>query len=192
MTDHPEEQAAPRPIFMGCALALMAIVAAVALIGGCIVFAESGANDGTVNLRDARSYAPGSIEYSGDGNFFIVRTLDGKFVILSDLDAANRANQAQRCRVSRVGPEDPAIAGLLNQYKTRISPEAGGATTLFRESCNNAVYDFLGTRVDSDGPNLERLGSTTNDRGLLVVDTRDRTCTERTTTVLRDEVVCPD
>lgn len=176
---------------MGCALAVMALIASVALIGGCIVFAESGANDGTVTLRDARSYGPGTIEYSGEGNFFIVRTLDGTFFILSDLDAANRANQAQRCRVSRVGPDDPAIAGLLNQYRTRISPEAGGATTLFRETCNNAVYDFLGTRIDADGPNLERLGSDANDHGELVVDTRDRDCTERTTDSLRTKARCP-
>lgn len=192
MTDYPQDQAAPRPVFMGCALALVSVVAAVALIGGCIVFAESGANDGTVTLRDARSYAPGSIEYSGEGNFFIVRTLDGAFVILSDLDAANRANQAQRCRVSRVGADDPAIAGLLNQYRSRISPEAGGATSLFRETCNNAVYDFLGIRLDQDGPNLDRLSSAVNDRRLLVVDTRGRTCTERTAESMSREVDCPD
>ncbi len=174
---------------MGCGLAVIALIAAFALVGGCIVFAESGADDGKVVLRDARSYEPGSLEYVTASNFYVLTQADSSFIVMSDLDAANRANQARRCRIQQM-PRTSALAALLEQYKARISPEASGATVLFEEGCNGARYDLLGTRLDADGRNLDTFETEIDSRGNLVVDTRQRICTTRTAESLRESVEC--
>lgn len=183
------EPAAPRPVFLGCGLAVLAVIGFFALIGGCIVFAESGANDGTVTLRPAASYEPGTLEYITRSNFYILTQADGSFLAFSDLDAANRANQGRRCRVTQL-PQTTALQPLLDKYKDRISPEARGATVIFQESCFGAYYDLVGTRLDANGPNLDRYETRVDGQGMLVVDTRERTCTERTAERIRTEVPC--
>lgn len=185
-----EPKTPPRPVAMGCGLAVLFVILGVALIGGCIAFAESGVRGGRVTLRDEASYAPGTIEYSGEGNFFLVRLLDREFIALSDLDAANRANQARRCRAGQLSTADPALPRLLDTYRSRLSPEATGATVILQEGCLGAAYDLLGTRLDADGRNLDRFAVSVGKDGKVVVDTTKRTCSTREGRELRTAARC--
>ena len=143
------------------------------------VYLDSGANTGEMVLNDARAYADGSYEYVGERNYFVVRLPDSSFVALSDLDAANRATPDRRCRVQAVPPEDPGNAALIEAYGRRITPQAGGWNLVFRETCNGAVYDAAGIRLDRDGRNLDRFPASVDPEGRLVVDVSERECTER-------------
>ena len=165
------------PVALGCTLAVATLVIAAIVLTLFIVFLESGASDGKVVLEDAHAYANGSVEYVSKSNFFLVRLQDGTFLALSDLDARNRASAQRRCRVAPLNIADPALPGLLARYAPRMSPNAAGSTLLFREDCNLAVYDFTGTRLDSDGPNLDRLAVTLTGGGKLAVDVTKRICT---------------
>lgn len=156
------------------ALGGLAIAGAVFLF----VFLDSGANTGRLALRPADSYALGTVEYVGARNFYVVRLANGDFLALSDLDAANRAASGQRCRVATLGASDARLPGLLEDYAASFSPEAAGATLLFREDCNGATYDLAGRRLDSSGPNLERYATSIDADGLLRVDVSRRICTE--------------
>jgi hypothetical protein len=144
-----------------------------------IQYIESGADDGTVTLRVAESYGERTFEYIGEENFYLVRQTGGAFVALSDLDAANQLAEGRRCRAVQVRDGDPRFRALDDRYGTRLSAEARGWRIFLQESCNAAVYDISGMRLDGEGPNLERLAVTFDERGFVVVDTRDRTCTER-------------
>jgi hypothetical protein len=187
----PEPVPAIRPpVALGCTFAVMAVVVVVAVIVFAIKFLDSGANGGTVTLNVPAAYAKGSLEYEPAENFYLVRLRDGNFLALSDLDAANRANQAKRCRVAPIATADPELPGLLQQYASRMSADAAGSTVLFRESCNGAVYDLTGARLDSQAPNLERLSIDTDGGGKLVVNVTKRTCTEREGTNLFAPLKC--
>lgn len=167
------------PVTLGCTLAVAVVVLFVLAVVLFIVFLESGANDGKVILEDARSYATGSVEYVSKDNFYLVRLPDGTFLALSDMDARNRASAQRRCRVAPMDTGDPALPGLIARYAPRFSPDAAGSTLLLREDCNLAVYDFTGTRLDADGPNLDRLTVTLTEGGKLAVNLTRRTCTLR-------------
>jgi hypothetical protein len=71
-----------------------------------------------------------------------------------------------------------------------MSDEAAGSTVVFRESCNNAVYDVTGVRLDTEGRNLDRHPVSITDDGFLSVNVARRVCTERTAEELRAEVDC--
>ena len=167
------------PVALGCTFAVAAVVFIGIAVTLLIVFLESGANEGKVVLEDARAYANGSVEYVAKSNFYLVRLQDGTFLALSDLDAANRASAQRRCRVAPLSTADPALPGLVAKYAARMSPGAAGSTLLFREDCNLALYDFTGTRLDADGPNLDRLAITLTGDGKLSVNVTKRTCTRR-------------
>lgn len=164
---------------MGCAALVAAVLLVVLVVTFSLIFLNSGADHGTVVLNDASDYAPGSEQYVSTHNFFIVRLGDGTFVALADLDAANRANAAHQCRVAPVLPSDPTLAGLLSTLGPRMSPAAAGSTLVFREGCNNAVYDITGTRLDSDAPNLDRFATSIDSSGRLNVNLAKRSCSER-------------
>lgn len=166
-----------QPVALGCFL--MAAIGA-ALIGLAIVLvAWLSSGSTTVALDDARAYAVGSVEFVPARNLFVVRLTETEYVVLDDLDAANRANQGRRCRVQPLAAADPARAALVRQYAARMSPAAAGSTFVFRESCNNAVYDVAGVRLDADGPNLDRHPVEIDDQGRLAVNIARRVCTER-------------
>ncbi len=144
-----------------------------------IRFLESGANAGELLLEPADAYAPGAVEFVGARNFYLVRLVDGSFLALSDLDAANRANAARRCRVAPVQAADPQLPSLLERHAGKTSAPAAGATLLFREECNKAVYDVTGLRLDADAANLDRYPVSVDESGRVVVDVSKRTCTVR-------------
>ncbi len=175
-----EEYTSPRPpVALGCAFMMMALVA-LFIVGACVtVYLDSGANTGEMVLDDARAYGVGSYQYVGERNYFVVRLPDSSFVALSDLDAANRATPERRCRVQAVPPDDPANEAIVDAYGRRISSQAGGWTLVFRETCNGAIYDAAGIRIDRDGRNLDRFPSSINPDGMLVVDVSVRECSSR-------------
>ncbi len=168
-----------RPVRAGCAvlvgLAALAAVTAVALA----VFLDSGADSGKVVLDRAAAYAPGSAEFIGSRGFYLVRLTTGEFFALSNLDSGNRASPGRRCPVAPVLPADPDRAGLLQSYRSRISPQAASAALLFRETCRGAIYDAAGVRLDADGPNLDRYAVATRGDGRVVVDVSSRHCSQR-------------
>jgi hypothetical protein len=178
------------PVVLGCTFAVAAVVAVVAVVAFAISFLDSGATGGTAVLNVPEAYAPGSLQYESADNFYLVRLRDGTFLALSDLDAANRANQAKRCRVAPISTQDPDLPGLLTQYANQMSADAAGSNVLFRETCNGATYDLTGARVDGVGPNLERLSIDKNSAGKLVVNLTKRTCTEREGTNLFVFIKC--
>jgi hypothetical protein len=165
-----------RPTAFGCA----ALLAVLAFLGFgllfFVVFLESGANSGELELKEVEAYARGSYEFVGDRNFYVVRLVDGAILALSDLDAANRAAQGRRCRVAPIATSDPTLAGLLRRFEAKLTGQAEGATLLFREDCNGAIYNVLGERLDAEGPNLDRYELTVNERGRVVVDVSRRSC----------------
>jgi len=141
-----------------------------------ILFLGSGAETGEVTLRDADSYAPGSYDYNGERNFYLVRLGNGTFLAFSDLDQANREAAGRRCRVAPIPGNAPDLADLLEQYRSKLDGPAAGTTLLFREDCNRAVYNVLGERLDGEGRNLDRLDVSVDDRGRIVVDVSRRRC----------------
>ncbi len=166
-----------QPVALGCFL--MAAIGA-GIIGLAIVLvAWLSSGSTTVALDDARAYAVGSVEFVPARNLFVVRLTEIEYLALDDLDAANRANQGRRCRVQPLAAADPARAALVQQYASRMSPAAAGSTFVFRESCNNAVYDVAGVRLDTDGPNLDRHPVDIDEQGRLTVNIAKRVCTER-------------
>jgi len=159
---------------MVAALALL-IFAAVFVL----VFLESGADSGRLRLELAEAYAPGTVEYVGERNFFLARLPDETFLALSDLDAANRTNQQRRCRVGAIAANDPRLPRLLQMYASRFDPGVSGSSLLLREECTGAAYDLTGLRLDADGRNLDLHPVTIDARGHVVVDVSRRTCSAR-------------
>lgn len=180
MTIETAPQTVRPPVFLGCFFAAAALVIVVLGAVFFIQFLESGANDGNIRLDVPEAYAPGSVEFNGEHNFFLVRLPDATFLALSDLDAANRANQARRCRVSLANLTDPSLGTPADALSRRTTAGAAGASVVFRETCNGAIYDVAGARLNGDGPNLDRLTVTVGKDGHLRIDTSARTCTRRT------------
>ena len=189
---HREPPAVPvrPPVFLGCFGALLAVLAVAFAAFFFVGFLESGADYGRQPLDPAESYAPGTVSYVPKHSLYVAREADRTFLAFSDLDAANRAAPT-RCRVAQVALADPLLPGLLQQYASRMSPQAAGSTLLLRESCNRAVYDATGLRLDAEGPNLDRLAVGVDGQGRLTVDLTRRTCTERTSVQLFSPVTCP-
>jgi hypothetical protein len=181
MTQGPDEgvQNARPPVLLGCVSALAFVVAVFGFFAFLIVFLESGADTGKVRLEDAEAYAPGSVEFIGEENLFLVRLADGEYLALADLDAANRARPERRCRVAPMQVTDARLPAILQRYGARMSADAAGSTLIFREECAGALYDVTGLRLDSDGRNLDRYPVTVDSTGHLVVDTAKRQCSQR-------------
>ena len=178
------------PVLLGCTAVVATLIFLVG-VGACaILFLESGADSGTFQLETAEGYAPGSVEFLGERNLFVVRTLDGAYFVLLDLDAANRVNQGTRCRVQPIPRSDPELVAIQSRYQSQFSPEAAGLAIVFRESCNGAVYDATGVRLDAeDARNLDRYRVEVATNGRLEVQAARR-CTRRTATDLFVEVRC--
>ncbi len=147
-----------------------------ALAGAVIVFLDSGADSGVVTLEVADAYERGSAQFLGAQNVYLVRLRDGSFLALSDLDAANRANQQQRCRVTAINPFDPALGQALERFASKVSPDAAGARFVLRETCNGAHYDLTGWRLDASGPPLDRYATGTDEQGRVTIDLSRRRC----------------
>ena len=181
---------APRPpVALGCtAIAAVAVIVVVVVIAGAS-FLESGSNGGLLLLDEADSYAPGSVTFVGAQNLYAIALPDGTFLALADLDAANRANPGRRCRVAPIPSDDPTLPDLLSRYGPRFSPTAAGSTLLFRETCNNAIYDFIGTPLDADGRNLDRYAVDVR-QGRLAVNLAARTCARREGPTLSLKAAC--
>ncbi|MEO8539271.1 MAG: hypothetical protein ABI577_05980 [bacterium] len=175
----PSPNAVRPPVFLGCFLAAAAMVVLILFGLFAITFLESGANDGKVRLDVSEAYAEGSIEFVGAENFFIVRLRDGTFVALADLDQANRANQAQRCRVNLADISDPSLGVSALALSAAMTADARGASTILRETCNGAIYDISGARLNGDGANLDRYPISLADDGHLLVDKSARQCSTR-------------
>lgn len=170
--------APPRPVFMGCFGLFAVAVVAIGAIAFLFVFTGSSGNSGRLELRAADSYALGTVEFVRERNLYLVRLADGSFYALSDLDAANRAAEGTRCRVQPLAANDPLLPDLLDRFEEDVSAEASGSTLLFREACNEAVYDVTGKRLDAEGRNLDRFPVEENGAGNVVVDLRRRVCSE--------------
>ncbi len=183
MTVETTPQTARPPVFLGCFFAVAAL--AVVVLGGLffIKFLESGANTGKVRLDVPDAYALGSIEFNGQHNFYLVRLPDATFLALSDLDAANRANQARRCRVGLTDFTDASLGTPPDTLAKRMTTAATGTRAVFRETCNGAIYDIAGALLTGDGPNLDRYAVSIGADGHLRIDTSTRTCSARAGTV---------
>jgi len=72
VTDEGVQNARP-PVLLGCVSAVAFVVAVFGFFAFLIVFLESGADSGKVQLEDAEAYAPGSVEFVGEENLFLVR-----------------------------------------------------------------------------------------------------------------------
>ena len=180
------------PVAFGC-FAAAAIVAVVVGLGVfAVIFLESGADTGKVRLDVPEAYADGSVEYLGEKNFFLVRLGDGSFLALSDLDAANRSNQARRCRVQLTPINASSLGVPVAELRSRMSAQVSGTNSVLAESCNGAIYDVAGTLLSAgEGPNLDRHPISVSDDGHLVVETRTRECSERSTGSAYVNVECP-
>ncbi len=167
------------PVALGCtaAVGVLTLIAFIIVLGA--IFLDSGADSGKVTLDVEDAYEPGSWTRVTARGFYLVRLLSGDFVALDDLDAANRLRTGQRCRVDTIAARDVTLAALLEKYAGRVTADAAGSPTLFREACNGAIYDLAGARVDGDGRNLDRLAITRDQAGRIVVNTARRTCTTR-------------
>src|SRR3990172_3682073 len=130
-------------------------------------------------LEDAEAYAPGSVEFVGEENLFLVRLADGAYLALADLDAANRARPERRCRGAPMQLTDARLPGILERYGAAMSDAAVGSTFVFREECDGALYDVTGLRLDGDGRNLDRYPVSVDGTGRVVVDTAKRHCSQR-------------
>jgi len=174
--DHGDSQAPGKPVMLGCLGMLLAV--GLVIFGGVLFvgFLESGSDTGHMTLRDAESYAPGSVEFVGERNYFLVRLPDGDFLAIADLDAANRAASGRRCRTQLTQGDTPDNVELIEQYRGRFSADAGGAAAVFREDCNGVVYDIAGKRLTGEGRNLDRYPVTIDNRGFVVVDVSRREC----------------
>jgi len=170
---------APRPVAFGCTMAAFAAGIVVLFFILAAAFLGSGADTGETVLELPEAYARGSFERNLQRGFYFVRLIDGEFLALNSLDAANRAASGQRCRVSPLPADDPTLPGLLKRYAARLNPQAAGTTVLFREDCNGAVYDVTGLRLDGEGPNLDRHPVTVRADGRLSVDVSERLCSQR-------------
>lgn len=192
MTDRrPPPPQLAQPKALGCAalLAVLVFLGFGALF--VVIFLQSGANTGELELKEAEAYARGSYEFVGERNFFIVRLADGSFLALSDLDAANRAAEGRRCRVAPIATTDPTLPGLLERYRAQLDGQAEGVTLLFREDCNGALYSVLGERLDAATANLDRYDVTINERGRVVVDVSRRHCSSGPVDAADSQVQCP-
>jgi len=183
MTYQRPETPSPRPVLLGCVGAAATVILLVLAVVFVVVFLESGADDGQLELQPEAAYDEGSVEFVGERNLYLVRLTGDDFYALHDLDAANRANARRRCRVSPVPSNDPGLPALLDQYRANMSPPARGSTLLFREACNNAIYDVTGVRLDNpSAPNLDRYPVAIRSNGRVTIDLTERICTRRTPT----------
>ncbi len=188
-----ENQRPPRltnPAPFGCLALVVGVVFLGFFIGFLILFLGSGAETGKIELRAADTYAPGSYDYNGERNFYLIRLGNGSFLALADLDAANRAATGHRCRVAPIPGNDPDLPALLDQYRAQLDGPAEGSTLLFREDCNGAVYNVLGERLGADERNLDRFDVSISSRGRVVVDVSKRRCSLGPFDALDSEIQC--
>jgi hypothetical protein len=178
-------------VALGCTAAAGIVILLVVFVVFAGIYLDSGSDSGRLVLDDAEAYAPGSVEFISQRNFYLVRLGDGSYLALADLDAANRASQQRRCRVAPVPGDDAQLPALLEAYALRVSPAAAGSTLLFRESCNMAVYDVTGVRMDAEGPNLDRYPVDIRSDGKLTVDVSQRRCTRRAGSDPFGPIACP-
>jgi hypothetical protein len=178
-------------VALGCTAVAVLVVGAIVAFACFAIFLDSGADSGDLTLQSAAAFAPGSVTYVNERNFWVVRLRDGSFWALADLDQANRKSAVRRCRVQPVDQSNPSLPALLDKYGAKFSAEAAGATLLFSEQCNGAIYDVTGVRLNGDGPNLDRYPTSTNGEGLLVVNIAKRECSERRGADSFAELTCP-
>lgn len=177
------------PVAFGCFVLAAVVVFIVAIGAFAVIFLESGADTGKVRLDVPEAYARGSVEYVGAENLFVVRLPDGSFLALSDLDAANRANPAHRCRGAVMSIDDPML-GDLPSLRSRVTAAAAGSKLVIREACNGVSYDITGARLAGDGRNLDRYAVTVSSDGHVTVDTAARQCSERTGATVAAATAC--
>lgn len=190
MTTQGSPQVPRAPGAAGCLLALATALSVVVGVAFVLMFLDSGADRGLITLLDRQAYPPGTVSHEPASGFFLVSLGDDLLAIV-DIDAANRTQSGRQCRIRSVSPGEPQAVVLVARYGSRFSPEARGTTVVLTEDCNFAAYDIAGTRLDEDGPNLDRLGVSLDERGRVVVDTQDRECTERAESELRLPRDCP-
>lgn len=180
MSDSRGSDTVRPPVALGCFFAASVVVVIAGIIAFGIVFLESGADTGEIRLDQAEAYAPGTAEFLGEHNLFLVRLADGSFLALDDLDAANRASQGTRCRVGLANVEASGLGASPQTLRSRMSPEAAGSRAVLRETCFGAVYDLAGIALLEDARNLDRYTVEVTGSGIVVVDRSERTCSVRT------------
>ena len=177
------------PVALGCFFAASVVVVIVGIIAFAIVFLESGADTGEVRLDQEEAYAPGSVEFVGEHNFFLVRLPDGSFVALADMDAQNRATEGARCRVALTNVDSPDLDVSPQTLRALMSPRAAGAVAVLRETCFGAIYDAAGVILAPEGRNLDQYAVDVSS-GVVNVDRSERICSERTRGSVSTKVTC--
>jgi len=189
-SDTPSPAIRP-PVALGCTAAAAAVGLVVIAVVLAVAFLDSGADNGEAVLEPAETYARGSVTRVADRGIYLVRLLDGSFLALGDLDAANRATAGTRCRVAPIASDAPELPGLLARYQSAFAPQAAGASLIFREECNGALYDATGVRLGAAAPNLDRFPVVVNGQGRVAVNLARRECTQRVETNQYANVACP-
>lgn len=178
------------PVALGCVFAAAVVVALFGMVAFVVVFLESGADTGELRLDVAEAYAPGEVTFISTENVFLVRLADGSFRALSDLDAANRANQGNRCRVNLTSISDGTLGAPANTLAAQLSLEAAGSDSVFREACLGSVYDIAGAKLLGEGSNLDRHPVEVDSTGRVNIDTSKRECSVRTSRATFAPVSC--
>jgi len=189
MTNDLPDSARP-PVAFGCIVMATLLVVVIGIAAFAVAFLESGAESGLVRLEEAAAYPPGTVEFVGAQNLYLIRLLDESFVALADLDAANRAATGRRCRVALVPLGDPSLAAVLQEFGPRMSPDAAGGRAVFREDCNGALYDVAGYRLDDEGRNLDRYPVVVASDGHVEIDVTTRQCSLRRGAAYFASVTC--
>lgn len=178
------------PVALGCFFAVAVVVVFVGVVAFFLVFLDSGADTGELRLEQAEAYAPGEVAFIPTENVFLARLADGSFRALSDLDAANRANQGSRCRVALVPLADAAPGVPENAVRAQMSVEAAGSDSVLREICLGSVYDVAGAKLFGEGRNLDLHPVDIDGDGRVTIDTSERSCSVRTATATFSPVDC--
>lgn len=135
----------------GCLVA----VALVAL-GAVVVAFVATRGGGRIALGTAADYTLGSVVYRSTDYFFVVRSLDGRVLALSDLDPHNPPDR-ESCRVT-FRPDLP-LEGAAGESRTGR----------FFDGCTGATYDLEGRALNGDGLDLRPIAIQSETDGRLYV-----------------------
>jgi hypothetical protein len=129
---HDSGSVSLRPVLVvGCLL----LLAGFGYLGYSCVQASERAGTFT---DEASHYAPGSVTYVASGRTYLVRTSDGAFLALSEVEA----------------DDTDRVAGCVIRYLADLS--IAGETGLFRDDCHGVVFSRNGSAIDGAAPPMQR------------------------------------
>jgi hypothetical protein len=172
------EAEAPEPSrsWLGCGLRVaLGIVAVFGLLMaatflGSLIFGDTDLREepSTLNAGTAEEYAPSDLTYFDLDHIYIVRKADGSFLAL--YDRSTRAQELDRdCRVRFDETLEPVPLEQLSGFRGAFVEDCDGGRTVWRVDGQLAS--------GSGWANLDRLNTSVDADGNLIVDITQRTCT---------------